>query len=127
MDEYYRAVKALPAWLAAPLAQLPAQTAVRVQELRLRIGCAVTFTVYSDSDTALLDVRYSAGTEAAQRTLLVNGESILLDLPKTQDWDSWNKVSVPVELLPGQNTITISYQAGNFAGINLDCISLRNQ
>lgn len=45
MDEYYRAVKALPAWLAAPLAQLPAQTAVRVQELRLRIGCAVTFTV----------------------------------------------------------------------------------
>ena len=45
MDEYYRAVKALPVWLAAPLAQLPAQTAVRVQELRLRIGCAVTFTV----------------------------------------------------------------------------------
>ena len=90
-------------------------------------GCAVTFTVNSDGDTALLDVRYSAGTEAAQRTLLVNGESILLDLPKTQDWDSWNTVSVPVELLPGQNTITISYQAGNFAGINLDCISLRNQ
>lgn len=45
MDEYYRAVRALPAWLAAPLAQLPAQTASRVQELRLRIGCAVTFTV----------------------------------------------------------------------------------
>ena len=45
MDEYYRAVRALPAWLAAPLAQLPAQTAVRVQELRLRTGCAVAFTV----------------------------------------------------------------------------------
>ena len=45
MDEYYRTVKALPAWLAAPLAQLPAQTAVRVQELRLRTGCAVAFTV----------------------------------------------------------------------------------
>ena len=70
---------------------------------------------------------YSAGTEAAQRTLLVNGEPILLDLPKTQDWDTWSIVSVPVELLPGQNTITISYRAGNFAGINLDCISLRNQ
>lgn len=90
-------------------------------------GCAVTFTVNSDGDTALLDIRYSAGAEAAQRTLLVNGESIVLDLPKTQDWDSWNTVSVPVELVPGQNTITISYQAGNFAGINLDCISLRNQ
>ena len=45
MDEYYRTVKALPAWLAAPLAQLPTQTAARVQELRLRTGCAVTFTV----------------------------------------------------------------------------------
>ena len=45
MDEYYQAVRALPTWLAAPLAQLPAQTAARVQELRLRTGCAVTFTV----------------------------------------------------------------------------------
>ena len=45
MDEYYRAVRALPTWLAAPLAQLPAQTAAHVQELRLRTGCAVTFTV----------------------------------------------------------------------------------
>lgn len=45
MDEYYRAIRALPAWLAAPLAQLPAQTAACVQELRLRTGCAVTFTV----------------------------------------------------------------------------------
>ena len=45
MDEYYRAVRALPAWLAAPLAQLPAQTVVHIQELRLRTDCAVTFTV----------------------------------------------------------------------------------
>ena len=45
MDEYYRAVKALPAWLAAPLAQLPAQMAACVQELRLRTGWVITFTV----------------------------------------------------------------------------------
>ena len=45
MDEYYQAVRALPTWLAAPLAQLPVQTAMRIQELRLRTGCAVTFTV----------------------------------------------------------------------------------
>ena len=45
MDEYYRAVRALPTWLAAPLAQLPAQTVVHIQELRLRTDCAVTFTV----------------------------------------------------------------------------------
>lgn len=75
-------------------------------------GCAVTFTVNSDGDTALLDVRYSAGTEAAQRTLLVNGESIVLDLPKTQDWDSWNTVSVPVELLPGQIQLQFPIRRG---------------
>ena len=45
MDEYYRAIRALPAWLASPLAQLPVQTAMRIQELRLRTDCAVTFTV----------------------------------------------------------------------------------
>ena len=45
MDEYYRAVRALPAWLATLLAQLPVQTAMRIQELRLRTDCAVTFTV----------------------------------------------------------------------------------
>ena len=45
MDEYYRAIRALPVWLASLLAQLPVQTAVRIQELRLRTGCAVTFTV----------------------------------------------------------------------------------
>ena len=45
MDEYYRAIRALPAWLATPLAQLPVQPAMRIQELRLRTDCAVTFTV----------------------------------------------------------------------------------
>jgi stage III sporulation protein AA len=45
VDEYYQAIRALPAWLASPLAQLPVQTAMRIQELRLRTGCAVTFTV----------------------------------------------------------------------------------
>ena len=53
MDEYYRAIRALPAWLASPLAQLPVQTAVRIQELRLRTGCAVTFTVQGRQCPAL--------------------------------------------------------------------------
>lgn len=45
MDEYYSAVRALPSWLAQPLLQLPAQTAVRVQELRLRTGCEISVTL----------------------------------------------------------------------------------
>lgn len=45
MDEYYRAIRALPAWLEHPLAQLPMPTAERVQELRLRTGCEPALTL----------------------------------------------------------------------------------
>lgn len=45
MDEYYRAVRALPAWLARPLSALLPDTARRVQEIRLRVGCGVQLTV----------------------------------------------------------------------------------
>ena len=36
MDEYYRAVRALPAWLARPLSALPPGIAEQVHEIRLR-------------------------------------------------------------------------------------------
>ena len=45
MDEYYQAVSLLPSWLARPLAQLPSETAARVQELRLRTGCGISVTL----------------------------------------------------------------------------------
>lgn len=45
MDEYYRAVNALPTWLARPLSALPADTAGRVHEIRLRAGCGVQLTI----------------------------------------------------------------------------------
>lgn len=45
MDEYYRAVCALPDWLAQPLAKIPEQTAVSIQELRLRTGCGLSLTL----------------------------------------------------------------------------------
>ena len=38
MDEYYHAIRALPSWLASPLAELPIGTAERVHEVRLRVG-----------------------------------------------------------------------------------------
>ena len=57
MDEYYQAVRAIPTWLAAPLAQLPVQTAVRIQELRLRTGCAVTHLLYRDGNALLRHCR----------------------------------------------------------------------
>ena len=45
MDEYYRAIRLLPSWLAGPLGQLPAQTATQIHELRFRTGCGVFVTL----------------------------------------------------------------------------------
>ncbi len=45
MDEFYRAVCALPEWLARPLNELPEQTAEQIHEVRLRAGCAVWLTM----------------------------------------------------------------------------------
>ena len=45
MDEYYRAVQALPAWLARPLSALPPDIAEQVHEIRLRVGCGVQLTI----------------------------------------------------------------------------------
>lgn len=45
MDEYYRAVKALPLPLSAELANLSPSVAVQVQEIRLRVGHPVYFTI----------------------------------------------------------------------------------
>ena len=45
VDEYYRAVRLLPAWLAEPLARLPLQTAAKVHELRLRTGCGICLSI----------------------------------------------------------------------------------
>ena len=45
MDEYYRAIRLLPSWLAGPLGQLPAQTAAQIHELRFRTGCGAFVTL----------------------------------------------------------------------------------
>ncbi len=45
MDEYYRAIRALPAWLAHPLERLPPGLAGQIHELRFRMGCGICLTV----------------------------------------------------------------------------------
>ena len=90
------------------------------------VGDAVEFCVYAEQTGSVqLQIRYSAGTEAGQRTVTVNGVSTAVSLPKTTDWDTWGVVSVPVTLTAGRNTIRISYGSGDYAGINLDCICVR--
>ena len=88
-------------------------------------GDAVAFTVYEDAEAEKsVVIRYSAGTEDAQRSISVNGETVRISLPKTQDWDTWSEISVPVHVVAGRNTIDICYNEGDFAGINLDCIRI---
>lgn len=88
-------------------------------------GDAVAFTVYEDAEAEKsVVIRYSAGTEDAQRSISVNGETVRISLPKTQDWDTWSEISVPVHVVAGRNTINICYNEGDFAGINLDCIRI---
>lgn len=87
-------------------------------------GDWVEFEVYAPAaGSATLNLRYSAGTEAAQRSCSVNGgASSTISLPKTDNWDTWAEVPVSVNLNQGKNTIRIAYTANDHAGINLDCI-----
>lgn len=45
MDEYYRAARLLPAWLARPLERLPESTAAQLHELRFRTGHGIYATL----------------------------------------------------------------------------------
>lgn len=45
MDEFYQAIRSLPEWLSRPLAKLPEQTACRIHEIRLRVGCELMVTL----------------------------------------------------------------------------------
>jgi alpha-glucosidase (family GH31 glycosyl hydrolase) len=90
-------------------------------------GDWVEFEVYSkEKRTASLSVRYSAGVTAGQRSVMVNGGNIsALALPATSGWGDWNTAGIPINLNSGRNTVRISYENGDFAGINLDCILVK--
>ena len=45
MDEYYRILESLPSALRTPLAKLDAHYAPHIQEIRLRLGQPVQFTI----------------------------------------------------------------------------------
>lgn len=90
------------------------------------VGSSANFTVSSEGGAAELIIRYSAGTEAAQRTVYVNGKAVQVKLPRTTNWDTWSTASLSVELQRGQNSIAVAYGKDDYAGINLDCIWIRS-
>lgn len=71
MDEYYTAVRALPEQLAGPLTSLPRWQAPAVQEIRLRAGQPVVFTV---NGMAVAAGDYSAALKPLERLQLSAGQ-----------------------------------------------------
>ncbi|QUI20955.1 carbohydrate-binding protein [Vallitalea pronyensis] len=87
-------------------------------------GDAITFDVWAESGgTKTVDIRYCAGASNGQRSIYVNGTHMTdVALAKTSDWDTWNTVTVQLLLNQGKNTIKLSYDQGDYTGINVDHI-----
>ena len=73
MDEYYRAVRQLPSWLAQPLGQLPTSTAAQIHELRFRTGHGIFLTMSGRQvclkELSAVTAGMHTGSAAARRDL----------------------------------------------------------
>ena len=89
-------------------------------------GSYIEFDIYAPAGGVYnLDIRYSAGTTSAVRTLYVDGTlHSAFSLTKTANWDSWDTKRIPVFLTQGGNKIRIAYDPNNYAGINIDNIRI---
>lgn len=90
------------------------------------VGDSIEFNVYSSINTQKnIEIRYCAGTENGKRTVSVNGVSSSVIFGKTADWDTWGVVTLPINLVKGNNRVKISYESLDFSGINVDCIFVK--
>lgn len=87
-------------------------------------GDYVEFDVWSKTaGTYTVDFKYSAGSYNGQRSIYVNGTHAAdLAMAKTSNWDTWGTASRSLALTAGKNTIRVSYDAGDYTGLNLDDI-----
>ena len=84
MDEYYRAIRLLPSWLAGPLGQLPAQTAAQIHELRFRTGCGV-FVTLSGRQLPLQDLPECPLGDLERRLAQIDQELSGQEQPRNQE------------------------------------------
>jgi alpha-glucosidase (family GH31 glycosyl hydrolase) len=84
--------------------------------------------------TYLLNLRYANGTGGdglhQARTVQVgtgNGASKTLTLPATDNWDTWQSASVPVELKAGTDQLTLSCPEAASCHVNVDTLALSKQ
>ncbi len=81
--------------------------------------------VAQDAGTYSLDLRYAAGPDGPAGTrsasVSVNGEDPhQISLPLTGSWNTWGDATIPVQLVAGINTISVSYGSGDTGWFNLD-------
>lgn len=92
-------------------------------------GAAVTFYAkVANAGVYDASFRYSngSGTEKSL-SVYVNGEYAgNLDMPVTDDWDTWSTAGKQLELAAGKNAITVRYdvEAGNSGNVNLDYLKI---
>jgi Carbohydrate binding module (family 6) len=88
-------------------------------------GSSVRFTVDSPAArTTMLTVRYANGTTTDRpMDIAVNGVTVRKgqSFPGTATWDSWELLIMPVTLVAGTNTVTLTATTAN-GGPNLDRI-----
>jgi hypothetical protein len=95
------------------------------------VGPSVTqkFSVPA-AGTYRLDLRYAAGPDGPSArvdrtmTIMSNGVSQQVTLPKTGSWNTWNDATAAVQLAQGDNEITVAYTRTDTGWINLDHLVL---
>ena len=70
-----------------------------------------------------LSLRYSAGTGDAKIVIILNGIESYFTLPSTRSWEQWKSFEVPVNLIKGQNILSIKMKHSNLKCFNLDSVS----
>lgn len=92
-------------------------------------GQYVTFTVNASTAGAVqLVFHYGAGAGNATRKIMVNGNTVSssLNFGNTGSWSSWSYSSISANLVPGSNTITVTFDSssGNSNYLNLDNLNI---
>jgi RHS repeat-associated protein len=92
-------------------------------------GNAIAFSVSAPSaGIYTLAFRYSGGTGASSRKILVNGATAVANLayPATTSWSDWRTVTTTATLTAGTNTITVIHSStdGSTGWVNLDSVDL---
>lgn len=93
------------------------------------VGDSVQFDVsVKTTGSYTVDFKYSSAADSGSRAIYVNGAKVQdLSLPQTVNWDTWGVASTTLSLNAGLNTITVSYDANNSLGINLDNFAIHER